>query len=163
MIQRIGNWLSTCSRWIGFCAVVAMGSVIVINVVLRFTIGRPFLGTYEFAADLNGFLVAFSIAYCAERGGHVVVDLISLIRLPRTQKILDLAVAFFNLATIMLVISALIGYGVYALKTGEVSPTMHIYITPKISIIVLGFVAVALLLVVDVIKRVTLKGEKGGN
>ena len=57
-------------------AIIAVMLLVVANVILRATVGRPILGTYEFVGFLTAIIIGLALAHCAFQNGHIAVDFI---------------------------------------------------------------------------------------
>ena len=120
-----------------------------VDVVLRYVFNRPIVGSYELISYMMAILVAFGLAYCAVKKGHVTVDLL-ITHLPLPAKgifesiIYFLSLVFFSLVTWQ---SALYVKETFNLKL--ISAVLRIPAYPFVAIVVLGSAVFCLVLLVD--------------
>jgi len=137
----------------------AMMLLVVGDITLR-VIWQPIPGTYDVVGFIGAVLVAFAIAYCAVRGGHISVELV-VSRLPK------------RVQWIISSITGILGLGIFALATwqclvlakdmrrvGEVSMSAHIPFYPYIYGVAFGCALLCLVILVDLGKSLA-KVAKG--
>lgn len=144
--SRILNILS------GITLVVMMGLVFV-NVALR-AVWNPILGTYEFTGFLAAITIAFALAHCASKKGHIAITLFADRLHPRVQAVLDTIVAILSTALYAVIAWQCVKYAINMVNTGEVSPATATPFYPFVFAVAFGLLMLALILLNDVFKSI---------
>jgi len=128
------------------------------NMVSR-TLWLPIPGTYELMGFFGAVVTGFALAFAQLNKSHISVGLL-MKRLPKTvRRTLD---ALTSLASC--VFFALIGletgqWAGYLVRTGELSETLRIAYHPFVFATALGCLAMAFVLLVDVLKTISGRTE----
>ena len=105
-IHRVNSVVNPVSRWVhraGEGTLALMMLLTATDVILRTTVNRPIMGSFEVTELLLTLVIAFTIAYCAVEKGHVIVELV-LYRLPqRAQAIINSVTSLFGLGLFILI------------------------------------------------------------
>jgi len=92
MVQGIEKFVYPSSRiaaYVGVAMLVALVVIPLVDIAMRRLVNKPLSGAYELSEFALGLMVFTTLAYCAVRGVHIVVD-IATSQLPkRAQKVLD--------------------------------------------------------------------------
>lgn len=148
------NIISWASRIAGIIATIAVMSIMVVtvaDVLLRFIFNRPIPGSVElcqYFIVVGGFL---GLAWCAIKGAHVKVDVISAILSPRVIKVSDLLNYLIALSIVPFVAWRLFNHAriVQLQKTASSNleiPAYPFYIMAGIGFTLLGLVIIGLLI-----------------
>ena len=68
-----------------------------LDVCLRYFFNRPLAGAFELVGYMMAILVPFSIAYCYQEKGHIVVDLFMERISKKTRRIVDIITIFITM------------------------------------------------------------------
>lgn len=148
-VARIAHGLDRIAQW----ALVIMMGLIVANIILRF-VWQPILGVYEFVSFLGAIVISFALAYCALKKGHIAVNLL-VDRLPkRSQALIDSAIDIISLVLFGFATWQLTIYATDILISGEVSATTKTPFSPFVYGVAIGFLALCLVLIIDVVRSI---------
>ena len=152
------RWEKNVGKLTGFLdsmagiAMLGVMFLVVFNVLLRTTAGRPLLGTYEYVGFITTVIIGLALAHCAFLQSHIAVGFF-MDRLPqRIGLAVDLAVHLAAVLFLGLASHHLIDYGRSMALAGEVSPTTKTPFFPFVYVIALGLVVLCLVLLVRIIK-----------
>lgn len=121
---------------------------------------KPIFGAYDYVGFIGAVIVAFSIAYCAMKKGHIQVELL-VTRFPkRIQGIIDSVIGILSLGLFCVITWQCVVYGNDMRRTGELSMTAQAPFYPYIYGIAFGCVLLCLVILFDLIKSVN-KAVKG--
>jgi TRAP-type C4-dicarboxylate transport system permease small subunit len=137
----------------------AMMLLAVGNMVLR-PIWKPIVGTYDLVGFIGAIVVAFAIAYCAVKKGHIRLELL-MARLPkRAQGIIGGITGILSLGMFAVVTWQCLVFGNDMRRVGELSMTAHLPFYPYIYGIAFGCALLCLVILVELIKSLA-EGVKG--
>jgi TRAP-type C4-dicarboxylate transport system permease small subunit len=74
-----------------------------LDVGLRYALNRPLAGAFELVGYMMAIFVPFSVAYCAQRRGHVAVDLIMQQFPPKVKLITEIITTFITLIFVTII------------------------------------------------------------
>ena len=132
-------------------ALVAMMGLISINVILR-AVWRPMLGTYEITALLAAVTIALAIANCAAKKGHIALTLF-VDKLPRRiRAVVTFFISILGTGLFLVLAWEETKYGLHMRNIGEVGLTTELPFYPFIFLVAFGFLMIALVLFVDILK-----------
>lgn len=132
-------------------AIIAVMLLVVANVILRATVGRPILGTYEFVGFLTAIIIGLALAHCAFQNGHIAVDFI-MKKFPDKVKVpVDFFIHLVSLVFLALSSLHTTNYARSMILTGEVSPTTKTPFYPFIYITALGLAVLCLVVLIRMI------------
>jgi len=149
IFHQLARELDRVAQW----ATVLLMALVVTNIVLRFT-WRPLLGTYEFVSFLGAVIISFALAYCAVQGGHIAVTLVVDRLPPRTQAIIDIIIGVTSITFFGLTVWQITLYATDMVLSGQVSLTTKTPFYPFVYGVALGFLALCLVLLVDLFKSI---------
>lgn len=159
LIERIVHLLSEFCDRIAQAAVIAMMLLIVGNILGR-KFWKPIYGTFDFVGFLGAILVAFAIAYCAVKKGHIEVEMV-VARLPeRAQGIIGSITHTLSLGIFSLITWQCIVLANDMRRSGELSMTALVPSYPYIYAIAFGCALLCMVILVDIIKSLV-KAVKG--
>lgn len=144
-------------RIAGFAIVISM-LLVVANIFTRLVFNKPILGTMEYVSFLAVVAIAFSLAMCAVRNGHIAVDLV-MDRLPSNLRgFIDGLVLLVTVIFLGVCSWGLFQYGASSAASGLVSPTTQTPVYPFIYLVAVGFAVFAL---VQLMKLMDCLGKGG--
>jgi len=128
-------------------------SITVLDVVLR-ALGRPIVGVFELVAFAGAVAIGFSIPFTSWVRGHIYVDSL-VMKLPRgARKGFHLFTRALGLGLFALAGWNLLRMGNDLLRSGEVSPTLHLPFYPVVYGVGFMCLVQSLVLFSDMIKVV---------
>jgi len=152
-LEKIVNLFAREMDRVAQWAAVVLMALVVTNIVLRFA-WRPLLGTYEFVSFLSAVVISFALAHCAVQRGHIAVTLIVDRLPPRGQAIVDVIINAVSIIFFGLTVWQISLYATDMVISGEVSPTTKTPFYPFVYGVALGFLALCLVLLVDLLKSI---------
>lgn len=155
-LDRIVNPGSTLLNSIGMVVLMIMMLLTVVDVLSRSLVNRPIPGAFELLEFMMILIVFLGMAFTANRGRHIGVDLFVIRLSQQTQVALETATGLLTLF-----ISALIAWqsgmvAIRQMRIGETSAILHIPIHPLIWVVSLGSALLSL-----VVLKTTIKSLKG--
>ncbi len=141
-------------------AMVLAMSIIVANIILRI-LWKPLGGTVEIVEMTGAILLALGVAYTAMTKGHIMVGVL-VDRFPlRIQGIVDLLITGISLFFSLILARELFFFAISMMEKGFVTGHLKIPLAPAIFIVSFGFIMLALVLLLDLVKALNL-ALKGG-
>ncbi len=134
-------------------ALVALTLLATANVALRI-VRAPVSGTYEIVSFLGAIVTAGALGYTQKRRDHIVVDILSDRFPPRVKRVLDGASHAVTLVLFSIVSWRTFAWGRQLMETGELSETLKVAYYPFVFAVSLGFAALALTLLLDLLETV---------
>lgn len=148
IVKKITNVLIA----IGATMLALMMFLTVVDVALRYAFNRPLAGAFELVGYMMAILVPFSIAYCAQRKGHISVDLV-MSRFPKkVGTVADIITTFISLVFAVVIAWQNVLYFFEVKASGLTSSVLHIPEFPFIAPTAIAFAVFALILVVHLIE-----------
>ncbi len=135
--------------------------VIVTNVLLRVPF-QPIGGTVELVEMAGAILLSLGVSYTAMMKGHITVGIL-VDKLPlRLQALVDLLVNLIAFFFTFLLARELFYYALNMMQRGYQTGHLHIPLAPSIFLVAFGFVLLALVMLVDLLKAgsVLVKGSE---
>jgi len=171
-IRKITTRISHWFNWVAGFSLVAMMTLVVVNVLLRnlarvradwfpdpvnafFTAVKPISGTVEMVGLLGVAVAAFAIAYTFVEGGHVAIDYLVSRAPARLAAVIRSITYFFGAALFALLAWESIMFAGDLMASGEVTPTRQIPFYPFVWGITLACLPVVVLLFLDFLKAVS--------
>ncbi|MFC1862574.1 TRAP transporter small permease [Thermodesulfobacteriota bacterium] len=159
LLRKLGliawNIISWASRIAGIIATIAVMSIMVVtvaDVLLRFIFNRPIPGSVElceYFIIVGGFL---GLAWCAIKGAHVKVDVISGLLSPRTINVSNLVNYLIGLSIVPLVAWRLFNHARIVQLQKTASSNLEIPAYPFYILAGIGFTLLGLVIIVFFIK-----------
>ena len=134
--------------------------IIVLNIILRIP-WKPLAGTVELVEMAGAILLALGVAYTAMTKGHIMVGILVDQFPPRTQGVVDLVITGISLFFSFLLARELLFYAISMMEKGYETGHLKIPLAPSIFIVSFGFMMLALVLLLDLIKAFN-QALKGG-
>jgi TRAP-type C4-dicarboxylate transport system permease small subunit len=158
---KAANWLN---RWIrsaskalsmvGLAVILVIVCWTAINVILRI-FDRPITGTVELTEHLMIILICSGLAFAAALRGHIVIDVVASRFPKRLRDVCDVFVSLVSLGIFSLFSWRLFVYGSDKWRTGELSPTLKISITPFAYFASFAIAVLCLVLLLDLISSLS--------
>jgi len=147
-LERVVNLLTYVCDRIAQGAVVAMMVLVVGNILLRI-IWKPVFGTYDVVGFIGAILVAFAIAYCAVKKGHIAVEIMVTRFSQRVQGIIGSITGILGLGIFALVTWQCLVLGNNMWRLGELSMSAHMPFYPYIYGVGFGCALLCLVILID--------------
>jgi TRAP-type C4-dicarboxylate transport system permease small subunit len=149
--ERIIDLLTRYCDRIAQVAVVAMMLLVVANILGRF-IGMSIFGTYDYVGFINAILVAFAVAYCAVKKGHIQVEMV-VTRFPgQVQKVIGIITGILSLGIFAVITWQLVILANDKWRGGELSMTALIPFHHYIYGVAFGCALLCLVILLELIK-----------
>ena len=145
MLKSLGR-LSRFMHYVACVALLLVTFVTMSDITLR-AFKRPIVGSLEIVTFLGALLIAFSLPYTTEKGGHVYVDILVDKLKGRAKAVLVMATRIFGVVLFIFIGANFINYGFSTLRSGEVSPSFRIPLYPLSFALAFAFFIEALILV----------------
>ncbi len=142
----VDNLSRVLDRIAAFC-IVAMMTVVVINIVLRVTLGRPLLGTMDYVNILMAMTIGLGLAYCGLKNGHIAVEFIVEKLSDRSQAVINIII---NLIAVLFWGATAWYMAEYArnmMVTNLLAGTISIPLYPVFYLVAFGILVLCLVLV----------------
>jgi TRAP-type C4-dicarboxylate transport system permease small subunit len=151
-INRIIRPVTLILRLIGGGLLAVMMFLTAGDVLLRYILNSPILGSYEISEYLMSFMIAFGIAYCATLGGHVSIEILVSRFSAKTQAIVGAITSFLVVVFVFLVVFYTFQYTVDMVDAKLVSAALKIPVFPFVGLVGFGLAIYWLTTVVDFLK-----------
>jgi TRAP-type C4-dicarboxylate transport system permease small subunit len=157
-LERLSALLRKLLMIAGGVALLALTLLATTNVALRI-VRAPVSGTYEIVSFLGAIVTAGALGYTQKRKDHIVVDILSDKFPDAVKRALD-GVSY----ALMLVLFSIVSWQTFVFgkrlwQTGELSETLKIAYHPFVFVVCLGFAALALTLLLDLLETLWKKGD----
>ncbi len=158
-LERLSALLRKLLMIMGGAALLALTLLATANVALRI-VRVPVSGTYEVVSFLGAVVTAGALGYTQKRKDHIVVDILSDKFPAPVKRTLDGANYAVTLVLFTIVSWQTFVYGTRLWRTGELSETIKIAYYPFVFLVSLGFAALALTILLDLLGTIWGKGDK---
>jgi TRAP-type C4-dicarboxylate transport system permease small subunit len=142
-----------CDR-IAQAGVIAMLLLVFVNILGRM-LWKPIFAAYDYVSFIGAVIVAFSIAYCGVKKGHIQVEMLVERFSPRGQGVIDSITGILSLGLFCVITWQCMVYGNDMRRSGELSMTALAPFYPYIYGIAFGCALLCLVILIDLIKSVT--------
>ncbi|HED24238.1 MAG TPA: TRAP transporter small permease [Firmicutes bacterium] len=132
--------------------------LVVVNILGRTLINQSILGTYEMVGFLTAAVVGLAMARCAVERGHITVTFILERFPPIIQRVVEIIIGIPVLVFFIFASYHLFRYGRVMAVSGEVAPTTQLIFYPFVYLVAIGFVVLALTVLLQVF-RLVIGGE----
>ena len=160
LFEKFVHNLTLRTAQVAQLAMVLAMLIIVANVILR-VFWKPIGGTVELVEMAGAILLALGVAYTAMTKGHIMVGILVDSFPPRLQGIVDLVINSIALFFSFILARELLLYAISMMQKGYETGHLKIPLGPSIFIVSFGFMMLALVLFLDLIKAFNL-ALKGG-
>ncbi len=163
LFERFVQGLTWRTAQVAQVALFLSMAIIMINVLMRIP-WKPLPGTVEIVEMTGAVLLALGVAYTAIMKGHIMVGVLVEKFSPRIQGLVDIFVSTISLIFTYMLAREILFFAISSMQRGYTTGHLYIPIAPAIFIVAFGFVMLAMVLVLDLIKAVTLvfKRSEGG-
>ncbi len=151
--HSLERWIRSASKvlsWVGLAVILTIVFWTAADVILR-AFGRPITGTVELTEHLMIILICSGLAFAAAQKGHIVIDVVASYFPKKLQVYSDVLVSFVSLGIFSLLSWRLFVFASDKWRTGELSPTLKISITPFAYFASFAIAMLCLVLLVDFI------------
>lgn len=150
MIEKISQFLDNLAGW----GIVVTMILVVVNILLRIILKSPIDGIYEYVGYITAVVIGFGLAWCAIQKSHVAIEFI-VEKLPqKVQTVISTVTGLMVLVFLLFAGYQVFCLGLKVLSSGEVSATARIPFYPFIFLVALGFIVLALVEFVNILKGV---------
>ena len=157
LVYRTESAVTQVSRALNVIGIIGVATLMLLitsHVLGRYFFNRPITGTVDISQYVMIIAVFGSVAYCAVVRGHVSVDLL-VSRFPhKAQAITDLITGLAGLALLSFMVWVSADKLMLSWARGEVSLTIGIPAWPFRTVLLIGIVMFALVLLIHIIRLV---------
>ena len=153
VLESVEAYLTSFCRWLssaGICVFMVMVFMTFLDVFMRYIFNRPMQGIFEITAMLMPLVVFSSVAYTQCTKSHISMDLLTGKLKDDQKNVLEFATGVWSLAVCLLSAYASC---VYAFNTKLIILTLNLSVKPFVLFVSFGFALLALVIVVDVLKK----------
>ncbi|MFO7728879.1 MAG: TRAP transporter small permease subunit [Desulfonatronovibrio sp.] len=146
---RLLNRILLLSGAVILCLMMALATC---NMVLGF-LGHPIKGSYEAAGFMGALAACLALAPTQQVRGHITVDLFDRFILGKARQVINLISQILMACFFFLIIRQLVLLGLSLKLFGELSESLRIPFYPLIFVLALGFGALVLTLLTQMLTR----------
>ncbi len=163
LFERFVQGLTWRTAQLAQVAMVFAMLIIVANVILRIP-WKPIGGTVELVEMSGAVLLALGVAYTAIMKGHIMVGVLVERLSLRAQGVVEIVVSTISLYFSYLLAREILNYAINMMQRGYETGHLGIPIAPSIFLVAFGFIMLALVLLLDLVKALTIvkKGSESG-
>ena len=155
MLATIAKRLSQVLSCIAAATLALMMFLTALDVCLRYFFNRPLAGAFELVGYMMAILVPFSIAYCYQQRGHIVVDLFMERFRTRTKAVADIFTIFITLIFTLTIAWQNVIHFFEVQHSGLTSSVLAIPEYPFISPTAVAFATASLILFVRLLETIS--------
>lgn len=133
---------------VGEVALAVLVIIPVVDIIMRRLINKPLPGAYELSEFILGVMVFTGMSYCAVKGAHVTVDVVTSRFSSRVQKVLDVVIYLFTWVVTGLISWQLLSLALTVKARHETSAILGIPVYPFELIAAIGFAIMTLVFLV---------------
>ena len=153
-IESVIKWVSRVVGWVSCIAMAVMIAVTVLDVILRKTVNKPIVGSYELVQYLLLICVFASFAYCQVLKGHIQVTMIVRHLPPRIVCVITALTGLFTTAIMLFIAYAAAQQAQYAAGQNYLSDVLKMPVAPFVWLECICMVIFALACFMDVLNGV---------
>lgn len=150
-LEKFIQGLTWRTAQIGQIALAGVVFIIVGNIIMR-QFWRPIAGTVEIVEILGAVLLAMGIAHCAVKKGHIAVGILVEKLSELKEALVESVTNFIAFIFISLLAWETLVYGAKMMERGYTTGHLLIPLYPFIFLVGIGFVMLAIVLLLEVIK-----------
>ena len=154
MLATIAKRLSQLLSGIAAAILALMMFLTALDVCLRYFFNRPLAGAFELVGYMMAILVPFSIAYCYQQRGHIVVDLFLESFRTKTRAVIDIITISITLVFTLIIAWQNAIHFFEVKHSGLTSAVLSIPEYPFISPTAVAFATAALILLVRLLESI---------
>jgi TRAP-type C4-dicarboxylate transport system permease small subunit len=149
-VKSLVTWLANAFGVAGCAAVVGMIGLAAANMIMR-AVGLPIPGSYELIGLLCALAAGMGLGYTQLAKGHVAITIVTDHFSPAAGRVVEafshvVGAAFFGVAAWQTA-----AWAASLARAGELSETLRIPFYPLVVVVALGFLVLALTLVLDLV------------
>ncbi len=153
IFERLVQGLTWRTAQVAQIALVVVMAITVSNVFIRIPY-RPIGGAVELVEMSGAVLLGLGVAYTAIMKGHIMVGVLVERFSPRVQGLVELIVSIIALFFSYILARELLFYAYDRMLAGYETGHLKIPIAPSIYLVAFGFIMLALVLLLDLIKAI---------
>ena len=157
-MERLLSYISRGFMLVGGIALFLLVLLATANVAMRI-FKVPFAGTYEIVAFLGALVTAGALGHTQRHKDHIVVDILSEKFPGPVKRVLDTANYLITCLLFAIVAWQVFAWGEKIRKSGVLSETLQLSYHPFIYGVAAGFVLLAAILFLDLLRVVLHKRE----
>ncbi len=151
--ERIVNELSRWADWVAGWGLVTIMVITIANIAAR-RLRIALVGSEDVITSFVPLTTALALAYCAVRGGHVDVGMLTERLSQRSQAVIAVVTGLIGAAIMALVTWQLAVYAADMAASGEVLQTIKIPYYPLIYVVSFSFFLMFLVVMVQLLKSI---------
>jgi TRAP-type C4-dicarboxylate transport system permease small subunit len=155
MLATIAKRLSQLLSFSAAAILAAMMFLTALDVCLRYFFNRPLAGAFELVGYMMAILVPFSIAYCYQEKGHIVVDLFMERFRTKTRNIVDIVTISITLVFTLVIAWQNLIHFLDVKESGLTSAVLSIPEYPFILPTAVAFATASLILFVRLLESIS--------
>ena len=155
-LSKAADWLNKILRpvskvlnGVGVVVLTLLMFLTAADVIGRYTLNRPILGSMDLTEYMLAILIAFGLAYCAIIKGNVRIELVVMLFSERTQAIINSITAIFGLGLFSLITWRSFMHMMGLLDRGATSGVLYIPVFPFVGLVTLGSGLLCLVLIAE--------------
>ncbi len=150
------TWWASC---IGQVALFGAMAIVVANILLRL-VWRPIPGTVELTEIFGAILLAMGISYCALQDGHISVNFVVEKLSAKKRALINGFTSFVSFILLSALAVRIIIYATSLMTRGATTSHLGIPTFWVAFLVSFGFVMLAMVLLLDLIKKITIIAGK---
>ncbi len=151
LFERFVQILTWRTAQVAQLAMVVVMTITVTNVIIRIPL-RPIGGAVELVEMSGAVLLGLGVAYTAIMKGHIMVGVLVERFSPRVRGAIELIVCIISLFFSYILARELLYFAYDRMIAGYETGHLKVPIAPSIYIVAFGFIMLALVLLLDMIK-----------
>lgn len=154
-IEKVTLPISGIMKMVSMAVLFAIMMLTATDVLLRYILKQPIMGTIEIVEFMMAVLISFGLAFCALDDGHVSVDLLVKNFSIKKQKIIDCVTSFISFVFFTLITWQNIIYIKDNYLSKLESPVLLLPVYPFIALTAMGLAALTLALLLVFIRNLS--------
>jgi TRAP-type transport system small permease protein len=154
------NSVTKVLNWVGYISLAGIVLVTCVDVVGRYCINKPLLGSLEMLELSMAVLGGFAMLYTTTQRGHISVDLLFIRFSRRTQVVIDCFGSLLGFGTWGIIAYQVYLLGMRMLKSGDSTSLLRIPLSPFQFILALGLSLYSLTLLIQALHPLISKGSE---
>ncbi len=155
MLATLAKRLSQVLSFSAAAILAVMMFLTALDVCLRYFFNRPLAGAFELVGYMMAILVPFSIAYCYQEKGHIVVDIFMERFRKKTRLAVDIITIFLTMIFTVLIAWQNVIHFFEVKHSGLTSSVLSIPEYPFISPTAVAFATASLILFVRLLESIS--------
>jgi TRAP-type C4-dicarboxylate transport system permease small subunit len=153
-LVKIFYWFNRQTSNLAMIVLMAMGLLIVADVILRRFFNSPLSWTFEVIEVMLTVVVFFTLAYCAVKRGHIAVDVLTSRLSAKAQAIVDIVACFLGVVLFVFMAYCSILSALQEKTIHRMTGLLQIPIYPFVFVVAFGSILLALVLLIQLIEAV---------